>query len=348
MSATFTQETNTVLQSLIYNNSCIIAAFTFYLFDRCMTMDQEIDHIWLRRYSVVSALYVLLQAVTIIQFSLIWFQDFVDLDCKRAYSAYIAWLVSATLYNVVLAVISALRVYSINPPDVLAPVVVFALSLARPAYTIFAGATSGAIAEPPPLGCAVGSFSHIIEPFYAASVAASTVADAIVLIVTLRQTYHTVRLARRENITTRLTGLVLRDGTIYFGLLAIIGSLNVVFYTTKVFSGFDYFVNAFTSIILSRFFLNLREAGLVTIDGSSNLGTRSQSDMHFSRGVGTLGGTLSFVGDDSGEDDWDAKPGDDNERPAEFADEDREKCNSGQQEISEEARDDLPALEAVH
>ncbi|KAH9932613.1 uncharacterized protein B0H18DRAFT_986605 [Fomitopsis serialis] len=316
-----------------------------YLFDRCMTIDQEVSHIWLRRYSVVSALYVLLQAVTIIGFSLGLFQQLVDLDCKVTYLVNTAWLVMAMLNDILIAVISALRVYAVNPPNFLAPIVVFVLLFAQTAYEIFEGVTTEAVNAPPPLGCAVGTRStfSILKPTLtvdAACVAAATVADAIVLVVTWRKTYHIVRLARRENITAGLPSLMLRDGR----LLVIINSLSVVLYTIKVFSGFDNFAIAFTSIILSRFFLNLREAALVNVDGSSNSKTQSQSDIHFSRGVGALGATLSFVGDDDGDDEWDANPGDDDEVAAEFADEDREEGNSGQQEISEEARDDLPTL----
>ncbi|TFY64999.1 hypothetical protein EVJ58_g2251 [Rhodofomes roseus] len=144
------------------------------------------------------------------------------------------------------------------------------------------------------------------------ALAASIAADAIVLIVTWCRTYRIRRLARQENIHAPLTSLLLRDGqlasldqrripeltstrppsigTIYFGLLVVINCLNIIFEgnTNQAFDGFVFFGTAFSSIILSRFCLNLRE-------------TTPLSDLHFSRGVDGFGASLSFRWDDSAE-----------------------------------------------
>ncbi|KAI0728191.1 hypothetical protein C8Q72DRAFT_885699 [Fomitopsis betulina] len=91
--------------------------------------------------------------------------------------------------------------------------------------------------------------------------------------------------------------LLLRDGTIYFGLLLIISILDVVIYTVNSFQGFQYLRLAFTTIILSRFFVNLREASQTTIlDSVTTLSEwKPSSTLHFSLGVDAYGGTLASV-----------------------------------------------------
>ncbi|KZT74601.1 hypothetical protein DAEQUDRAFT_720797, partial [Daedalea quercina L-15889] len=56
------------------------------------------------------------------------------------------------------------------------------------------------------------------------------------------------------------------------------------------FNGFGYLKTSFSTTILSRFFVNLREAGAMI--GTGTLTTQSLSDMQFSRGVGSLDGPL--------------------------------------------------------
>ncbi|KZT64304.1 hypothetical protein DAEQUDRAFT_42238 [Daedalea quercina L-15889] len=117
-------------------------------------------------------------------------------------------------------------------------------------------------------------------------------ADVIILLVTWRKTYHTMKLARNINISAPLSALLLRDGTTYFG------ALNAALYFTEVFVGFSYFRLSFTSIILSRFFLNLRNASILDASTSSSRTTQLQSDIQFSRGASSLGGPLALGGED--------------------------------------------------
>ena len=53
-----------------------------YLYDRCVTMGQEINYIWRRRSSVASALYATLQVSTILVLALYIVQQMVPLSCN--------------------------------------------------------------------------------------------------------------------------------------------------------------------------------------------------------------------------------------------------------------------------
>ncbi|KZT65049.1 hypothetical protein DAEQUDRAFT_740914 [Daedalea quercina L-15889] len=269
MSSTFVQEVNLYLRSARIANYCLATAFT---------LGQEIDYIWRSRSSTASALYILLQIVTVFFFVLNIISQFFTLDCnvycflrgfydrEKAYPEEIATYVSNALFNVTVSVISSLRVYALNPRDMITPAMVLILSLGPAAN----------------------------------EVATSTTADVIVLLVTWRKTYHTIRLARQERISAPLSALLLRDGTIYFGLITIIDILGIVFYTTEVFGGFSYFAYSFTSIILTRFFLNLRKASLGNEDTQASQSPWSESGTHLSRGAGSLGGSIAFVVGENG------------------------------------------------
>ena len=53
-----------------------------YLYERCITVGQEVEHIWRRRISAASALYLLLQLSTVTMFVLDLVQQLIMLDCN--------------------------------------------------------------------------------------------------------------------------------------------------------------------------------------------------------------------------------------------------------------------------
>ncbi|KZT64305.1 hypothetical protein DAEQUDRAFT_732820 [Daedalea quercina L-15889] len=205
--------------------------------------------------------------------------------------------VSAALYDLTLAVISSLRLYAIDPRNVLLPTAVFMLSLAPVAYDIFTGSSLVAVSAYPPVGCDLASDrSSNILVFVAVAMAMCSAADVIVVVSTWCKTYHTFRLARSVNISTPLSTVLLRDGTVYFGLVTVIFVLTIACSSIAV---FNYFQLAFTSIILSRFFLNLRDAGVGTTSNTSSGFMESQSNVNTNmRGLHSLGGSVAFMGED--------------------------------------------------
>ncbi|KZT63707.1 hypothetical protein DAEQUDRAFT_741766 [Daedalea quercina L-15889] len=272
------------------NNYVLIASSTVYLFDRSILLSQEIDFVWHYRVSVAPILAILLHGATIVNFGLLCYEDLVNLDCNRAFLGTIASQVALAVFDTAiaelpLAVITALRVYAINGRSWPMPVIVLLLSLIRTAYDLFGTGTKTTVSLPAPLGCAVESTSSLNN---------SAVADVIVLVITWRYTYHTLRLACRGNDKPTLSFLLWRDGTVYFGSLLIISILDVVIYTKEC-------DDRFSTIILSRFFLNLRQASHIMTSAttlSSDLSPTLSSSMHFLRDVDVLGGSITFGGND--------------------------------------------------
>ncbi|KZT71664.1 hypothetical protein DAEQUDRAFT_723726 [Daedalea quercina L-15889] len=309
MSASPSQEFDSAafLRSYTSNNYCMIAAFVVYLYDRCLGAKQEIDCIWCRRVSAVSVLYILLQAVTISWFLLQLVQNLVALDCNVPYLENIPSLAADILYYMTLAVISSLRAYAINPRGLTTPVVVFLLSSAPTlAFDIIQGVTIQGVPIPCFPGCILTSVFPSLRAFvpstlfYAVVQATSIAADGIVLIVTLRRTYHTIRVARSVNISSPLSMLLWRDGQ----LLTLVRILDAAFYYTEVIYGFNYLATSFSSIILSRLFLNLRGFDQTRAGAETPLSQATQSWSHpqsRAQFTSVLGAPLVFVGDDDGD-----------------------------------------------
>ncbi|KAK7695967.1 hypothetical protein QCA50_000606 [Cerrena zonata] len=117
-------------------------------------------------------------------------------------------------------------------------------------------------------------------------------ADSTVLIFTLRQTL-TIYRARREPYTSSTVATVLvRNGSVQFILLVIVNFANMLrdLSTTTLASLFVYINAVTTSILISRFILDLRSVYLKPqFTFSSN---KPASSVNFASWVGNIGASL--------------------------------------------------------
>ncbi|OCH85079.1 hypothetical protein OBBRIDRAFT_891399 [Obba rivulosa] len=83
--------------------------------------------------------------------------------------------------------------------------------------------------------------------------------DIIVVAVTWVHTYKIKRAAKAANLQSSLADLLLRDGTFYFVILALLNAAHMSLAITGVFTFLTVFTIPISSIIISRFLLNLRQ-----------------------------------------------------------------------------------------
>ncbi|KZT63706.1 hypothetical protein DAEQUDRAFT_777180 [Daedalea quercina L-15889] len=293
MRATGTQDIQSAVQLALANNYVLVAAFArpLQIFAFSATKISSIWTVSMITVSEVDFHLTLHWALLVTIASQVALAVFDAVIAGEANVAAIMLQQCVANFGVIL-VITALRVYAINDRDWRLPVIVLLLSLIRTAYDLFGTATKTAMSLPAPLGCAVESNSSMNTP---------AVADVIVLIVTWRRTYHTIRLTYQRKEGPRLSFLLWRDGTIYFGSLLVISIVDVVVYTAESFQGFQYLRLAFSTIILSRFFLNLRAASQSMVNSTASRSTLTptllSSFVHFPRGIDTFGGSLAFFDD---------------------------------------------------
>lgn len=123
--------------------------------------------------------------------------------------------------------------------------------------------------------------------------------DLIVLTVTWVKTYRIKQEAVEANMKTTTVTLLLRDGTFYFIVLLVINVLHLTLSLTNVFSDVTYFSTAMSSVIVSRFLLNLRQVHMednYPDEQPSFVSSISRiSDVRFaSTVVGNLGAPLNY------------------------------------------------------
>jgi len=189
------------------------------------------------------------------------------------------------------AAFSALRVYAISGHHLLLAGLTLLLGLApvvtNMCFDIYHTWFKG------PRGCTL--IPHFSVPdmfkFVAYERSSMIASDLVVLSVTWYKAYES-----RANIdwsSARLSVLLLRDGTVYFMILLILNILQIIAWATKLFSTVAYPAQIATSMLISRFLLNLRQGN----DASADLPTNQTSigDMAFaSRIVGNIGAELDY------------------------------------------------------
>ncbi|KAI0660028.1 hypothetical protein C8Q70DRAFT_1053281 [Cubamyces menziesii] len=83
--------------------------------------------------------------------------------------------------------------------------------------------------------------------------------DAIVILVTWWKTYKLKKAADEARVTTSLVDLLLRDGSIYFGTMLVLNSLHIMMNHVAKVSFVGDVAYVVTSILISRFIMNLRD-----------------------------------------------------------------------------------------
>ncbi|KZT74210.1 hypothetical protein DAEQUDRAFT_761641 [Daedalea quercina L-15889] len=291
------------LDSGLLQNYLLVAPFALYAYDRLLMFDREVDLMWRRptrrKVPIVPILYGLMHVSTPLYF-LINVATWWDLDCKRfvgvdlsrhrltddrcsVYGLNLAYGADICILYLAWGVISALRVYAINPRDWVIPSMIFILSLAPVATNLHRNILMVWEVLPPSYTCTITN--NVPERVQSIAVAV----DALVLLATWRVTYGVKRMSQLVRSDVSVTLLLLRDGTLYFGCncpsaepftcflaqhFPLASVLNSSLLALNVFSAvcwakipaiqdFDNFIYSFTTLLLSRLFFNLREVSLL-------------------------------------------------------------------------------------
>ncbi|RPD58170.1 hypothetical protein L226DRAFT_536853 [Lentinus tigrinus ALCF2SS1-7] len=168
----------------------------------------------------------------------------------------------------------------------------------------------------PTIGCfgKVDTPLQVTRDFTIISRTCLIVADLIVLGVTWHGTYRTtqlVRVAAGEQSKHTYSGTLLRDGTTYFLILALLNVLHLLFTMLSITSDalqpasfVTIFSDPITSILVSRFLIDLQEVHRYRADPQLSSLSSSQGSLQFatSRAIGSLGESLPPPGDTSLED----------------------------------------------
>ncbi|KAH9842977.1 uncharacterized protein C8Q71DRAFT_229820 [Rhodofomes roseus] len=123
--------------------------------------------------------------------------------------------------------------------------------------------------------------------------ACSSIPELLVAVATWRRTYHSAKLAKSQQISTSLTTLLLRDGTLYFITILALVIVDIILSATAYPIGASLvpIMMSLQTVLLSRFYLNLNRANFSPSDGPPSGDASEASDLRFTRVVGSLAGT---------------------------------------------------------
>ncbi|KAH9842996.1 uncharacterized protein C8Q71DRAFT_720382 [Rhodofomes roseus] len=293
-------------ETFFVTNCLIAAATTLYVYDRCISLDQEIELVWRRRLSVATIVYVLMHVSLLVNIVTI-VALLVVTGCDRVYPrdyrnsmynnislGHRSWQKLIHLY----AAISALRVYAINGRAIGVPSAIILLFLMYTSYDFYNACSLYKLKAPPPVGCLIltsmrptAQHADCVERLSGlriAGIVCAIVAEVLVLVATWRATYKVRQMVNDSSMRRSVSGLLLRDGTIYFGMIVILFIIGAIFeYTVES-------LDRLQAICITRLYVNLRHA-------ASSTGHTSPSGMYeveISRVLGSLDRSLVFVPSD--------------------------------------------------
>ncbi|GBE88858.1 hypothetical protein SCP_1402660 [Sparassis crispa] len=284
------QELLSSYQFSITDNYCEVAALAVLFYDHMLTLPAEVRFLWTRKFSGATLLFMLNRYITLFGKTILLVTGFSwpnQTDAVCAAPVYLVEISTISVY-IIVALISALRIYAIWNKDWRLFALVLAVGLAVPAINIYhyANSVPAAFAPWPLYGCAENAslspavFANIYAMFPESMLTADAVSlathscaigvDALVLFLTWIKTYGIRKVASQMHIKATISTLLLRDGTIYFGTMLALNVVDLIIVQSDViFNPLPNFIDVITCILISRFLLNLRE---VVVDGDGNQG----------------------------------------------------------------------------
>ncbi|OSD08502.1 hypothetical protein PYCCODRAFT_1448716 [Trametes coccinea BRFM310] len=241
---------------------CGIAAVALLLYETYVTFEREYKHIWRRNASAATWIFTFNRYLVIALYAFLVPGAFTISDASCPPLVRI-WQVLNILPYVVWAAFSSLRAFALLNRAWHISLLIAMLSLAPVWIYIYRDVHQFAENFPPPTNCiAVPKYS--IELDRQLTVVARVcliLSDILVLCVTWTKTYGIVRLAREHGVDRSLSvsKVLLRDGSTYFTVWTILNTLHIVGTYVQSVQYLTTFTEAFTSILVSRFILNLRE-----------------------------------------------------------------------------------------
>ncbi|KAI0660893.1 hypothetical protein C8Q70DRAFT_1099302 [Cubamyces menziesii] len=252
-----------------------MAAFALICYEYLITLDREVALIWGRKFTGATVLFVLNRYLALFKYP-IYIADLIPISDKvRVQLCNITNILGKVLEILPYAVwtsFSTLRIYAICQQSWKIALLVALPASVPLATNIYLYSQTFAANYPQPIGCVwLNTVPHHIYSSTVLIFTRSSVitADVLVLLITWWKTYDIRRLAAQTDVKVSLTSLIVRDGTIYFLVLLYMNTIHIVLSLTGRFTFTITFEEPLTTILVSRFLLNLREVNEMRGAGDS-------------------------------------------------------------------------------
>ncbi|KAI0078644.1 hypothetical protein K474DRAFT_1706364 [Panus rudis PR-1116 ss-1] len=301
---------------------CVVAALALLIYDQLLTLSREIRLIWGRKRTGATIVFLLLRYMTLInRISLavvsFWWPNQTDKTCvtvlgavgysftdhvNSCYPPVLIEEITLMIAYFVLAALSALRIYAIWNKDLRLALLVFIVALGVPGTNLYHFAKSKPAPWPAPfVGCgedmALTDEQFAIGDCPVLSSPTGSNVDVLVIVFTWIKTIGIKRVASSVNMKASLSTLLLRDGTIYFGtLLALHIAHFVTLETNVIWNPLPIFIDAITTILITRFILNLRTVFLTSGGNQMNASSLHMSQFSVPQFAGVANSVVGNLG----------------------------------------------------
>ncbi|KAI0832516.1 hypothetical protein BC628DRAFT_1414807 [Trametes gibbosa] len=236
---------------------CDMATFALILYDYAITFDREVAFVWGTRFTGATALFMLNRYLALLKYP-IYIVNQVPLSDER----YLRLSVQYVTLTDIEAIFSCTIVSIYGMVAQILPYIVWAAFSSLRVYAICGQSWKAAFAVALPGSFLFASNIYLFSQnstigavlsFLIATRSSTILSDALVIIITWWRTRGIRKTIAQTNIKVSLASLLLRDGTVYFMVLLVMNIFHIVFSLTGA-------KEPLTTILVSRFLLNLREA----------------------------------------------------------------------------------------
>ncbi|KAI0638277.1 hypothetical protein C8Q77DRAFT_1242693 [Trametes polyzona] len=226
-------DVGTLFSNLYIETCCDMAALGLIVYEHAATFDREVALVWGRKFTGATMLFLLNRYLALVKYPI------------SSYSIGLQPISTQSGLNWRLALL--VLIPGLFP---------FAANIELYAHTIISN-------FPYPIGCTwtPAMSPHMYNSFSIAVRTCNIITDLLVLVITWWKTYGIRRAVANAKLKVSLSTLILRDGTIYF-LISVLLVMNVLHIALTVSLRFTWIIALeapLTTILVSRFLLNLRE-----------------------------------------------------------------------------------------
>ncbi|EPT00584.1 hypothetical protein FOMPIDRAFT_1162948 [Fomitopsis schrenkii] len=282
-----------------FSNDMACAATAIWCYDYVLVLDREIENVWYTDWSFNKALYFGYRYPGLLNAFIVFFTvpTLPWQTVERCGSLLRLQMAMSIVISVSGTVFAAMRVYALFFRSRALWTVVLLSGLLNPAIFIyiFTRSRPGPSGISTLQGCSLGLTLNITgslrsyEKGTMIARASSVVSDSIVLVLTLMR----IRAKRRDiaglsKSAHTIRGVLLRNGIICFGLLCIINLVGIATARQTVSIGItQVWIGILTSVLLSRFALDLQEASKPDLASTTVLDTMISMTVNLSQDVTT-------------------------------------------------------------
>ncbi|OCH85426.1 hypothetical protein OBBRIDRAFT_739885, partial [Obba rivulosa] len=248
-------------------------------YDYCITFFLEVDAFW-RRFSLswVSALFVINRYVSLFSIMSLMLQYFGDLSehVSQNQCMYMWHLLTALVGLCFFSLLLTIRTFALYNRNKWICALLFAVGMAAIAISVWIVVSDMTFVNTPKpdlpgRGCNTLNFA---QQYFAGAWAGGLVFDTLVFALTTFRVIHSA-ITRRSN----LYRLMLRDGTLYYGVMVITQAVNITVILVRT-------LNTISSVLIARLMLNLRDSSYQVSPGLSGRDTNGVQSLPTMQTIG--------------------------------------------------------------